>query len=439
MSEGTVAPAGVHRLKRSVLSSAALVSAKLVAAGTALLAVPILLGYLGPERYGLLMTCVAGAALLALLDQGVPGALIGALAETIAGRDQSRAAGLVSTSLHLLLRGGGLALIAVAGFATTAVLAFSGPEGAWFAMLLLGAGAALGIPAAVVDATWRGLQRGYQASVWQLVSSSSFLALVYLAATTELGLPGAALAYALPPVIAAALSGAHLFCHRAPWLRPRLSGARPELRQQLRERALPLLKLQWAGVINNQSDVLVIAALIGLDRAAEYAIASRLFLPIQGLVALALQPLWPAFAEATALRDSAWAARTLRRIVLAAGGLAIPAVWLAVTGCDAIVARWLGPGVRLSPELVVAFGAWTVLACLSMPFGLYLVGSGVVGRQAGLALSGAFMNLAASVALVPRVGPSGAVWASVVAQGAFLTLPAVMHARRHLAATSRVS
>ena len=30
------------------------------------------------------------------------------------------------------------------------------------------------------------------------------VALVYLAATTELGLPGAALAYALPPVIAAA-------------------------------------------------------------------------------------------------------------------------------------------------------------------------------------------------------------------------------------------
>jgi O-antigen/teichoic acid export membrane protein len=427
--------AGSERYRRSFLSSLGLLGAKVVTTAAAFVVVPILVGHLGAERYGLLLTASAAASLLSVLDLGVPGALVGALAEAQARDEGTRAARLLSTAALMLsslaflggmLLAGGL----IAGRGALGALGVPAEAVTAFAVLL--GGFLVGLPLSVTDAAWKGLQQGYRASLWQVASAGLNLLLIWGAVSRGMGLSVVAAVYALAPLSGTALSSVDLFGRVAPWLRPRLRLAGLVEARDLLGRAGPLLRLQWAGVVNNQTDSLVIAGLAGLPRVGEYGVTARLFSPLQSLVSMLLLPLWPAYAEADALQDRAWVARTLKRSVVLAAVLAIPAAAAIVLVGQQVVRLWVGPGIEPPFGLLLAFGAWVALACVSQPFGLYLVGTGFPPRLASLALAGAAVNLALSLLLVRGFGPAGAVWASVLAQGLFLTVPAILETRRRL-------
>jgi O-antigen/teichoic acid export membrane protein len=426
---------GSRRYRRSFLSSLGLFGAKVATVAAGLVAVPILVGHFGAERYGLLLTAAAAASLLSVLDLGVPGALVGALAEAQARNEGLRAARLLSTAALMLsalalLGGIMLAVGLLASRGALGALGVSGDAVTVFAVLL--GGFLVGLPLSVADAAWKGLQQGYRASLWQVASAGLSLVLLWGAVSRGMGLGVVAAVYALAPLSGTAFSSVHLFGRVAPWLRPRLRLAGMVEARDLLGRAGPLLRLQWAGVVNNQTDSLVIAGLAGLSRVGEYGVAARLFAPLQSIVSMFLLPLWPAYAEADALQDRAWVTRTLKRSVVLAAVLAIPAVVVIVLCGQQVVRFWVGPGILPPFGLLLAFGAWVGLACVSQPFGLYLVGTVFPRRLASLALAGAAVNLALSILLVKRFGPAGAVWASVLAQGLFLTVPAILETRRRL-------
>jgi O-antigen/teichoic acid export membrane protein len=411
------------------------VGVKVATVAAGIVVVPILVAHLGAERYGLVLTAAAAASLLSVLDMGLPGALVGALAEVQARNERGRAAGLVSTALLMLSC---LALLAattltagvMAGRGALAATGFSAESVTVFGIFLVGF--LVSLPLSVASAAWKGLQRGYRASLWQIGSAGLNLLLLWGAASRGMSLAAVAAVYALAPLSGTALSSLDLFGRVAPWLRPRLGLARIAEARHLLVRAGPLLRLQWAGVVNNQTDSLVIAGLAGLTRVGEYAVTARLFGPLLLTVSLLLQPLWPAYAEAEALRDRAWLTRTLKRSVFLAAALALPTSTALVFFGQKVVRLWVGPGIEPPFGLVAAYGAWAALASLSQPFGLYLVGTGFPRRLASLALFGAGANLVLSLLLVGRWGPAGAVWASVLAQGLFLTLPAILETKRRL-------
>ena len=70
------------------------------------------------------------------------------------------------------------------------------------------------------------------------------------------------------------------------------------------------LVLQLGVSIFYGSDNIIITHLLGPDAVAGYAVPERMFSLISTLLAMALMPLWPAYAEAAARGDHSWVRRT---------------------------------------------------------------------------------------------------------------------------------
>jgi O-antigen/teichoic acid export membrane protein len=69
---------------------------------------------------------------------------------------------------------------------------------------------------------------------------------------------------------------------------------------------------------------------------------------------------------------------------------------------------------------------------LNGPFAMLLNGANVVGFQAGCSILMAIANITISVYLVQRIGVSGAVYGSVIAQIIFVLVPDLWYVRRLL-------
>ena len=82
---------GQQRIRRAFLSTLASAAARGTVVLTSLLSVPLTLGYLGKERFGLWMVISSLVALLGLADLGVGNGLLNVLAKAY-GKDDRDAA-----------------------------------------------------------------------------------------------------------------------------------------------------------------------------------------------------------------------------------------------------------------------------------------------------------------------------------------------------------
>jgi O-antigen/teichoic acid export membrane protein len=233
-------------------------------------------------------------------------------------------------------------------------------------------------------------------------------------------------------LVAAALNGWFLLRRQRPWLMPRrhdidLSTARPLLKT-----GTLFLVLQLAGLAGYQLDNLVIAQLLGASKVQEYAVPAKLFILAPTLLSFALTPLWPAYRESLARGDAAWVRRTLRRSIILAAAINIPSTLVLVVLAPWLLQVWVGSAVHPTQLLLVGLGAWTILNTLNGPFAMLLNGANVIAFQAVCAVAMAVANVTISILLVQRIGVSGAVYGSVIAQTLFGVVPQLWYVRRLL-------
>src|SRR5207249_4523694 len=82
---------GHERSRRATLTSASLIAAQGTAVASGLISVPLALGYLGVERYGLFVVVVSLVSLLSLADLGIGNALLNTVTDAQAQGNRSRA------------------------------------------------------------------------------------------------------------------------------------------------------------------------------------------------------------------------------------------------------------------------------------------------------------------------------------------------------------
>jgi O-antigen/teichoic acid export membrane protein len=191
------------------------------------------------------------------------------------------------------------------------------------------------------------------------------------------------------------------------------------------------LVLQIAGLAAYSIDNIVIAQILGSGAVQEYAVPTKLFVLAPTFLSYALVPLWPAYRESMARGDGAWVKRTLRRSLILAAVVNIPStLFLIVTG-PFLIQIWV-PALHLHPTmlLLVGLGSWTILNTVNGPFAMLFNGANIVGFQAVCAISMAIANVTLSILLVQRIGVSGAIYGSVIAQVIFVLLPELWYLRR---------
>lgn len=441
---GTAEGRSNERFRRASLSAATSAAAKGIALVTTAVSVPLTIGYLGSERFGVWMTLSALIALLGFTDLGIGNSLLNSVAHAAGRDDRILIRANISSGIAMLL-----AVAVGSGFLFAAIYEYV-PWGRMFnvesatALDEVGPAAAVlvacflvAMPAGAFQQVRLGLQQGYVNSIFVGAGNIGGLALVVLAIQMRLGLPWLVLAMAGAPLLATLANGFVLMA-RSPWLRPSLHGVSFAIARALLRVGLLFLVLQLAVAVAFTSNSLILAGMIGPAAVAEYAVVSKLFMIPTLLVGFALGPLWPAYREALSRGDVQWVRRTFRRSIrlsLSVGGL-VSAV-LVVIGLP-LIAVWVGTSsVQPSFALVLALGIWTTVSAVGNAVAMLLNGAQVMRFQVVTAVFMATANILLSIALTFRIGVAGVVWGSVIAFTVFSLVPVALYLPRLFARLER--
>lgn len=382
-----------ERQRRIVLTALASALARTIGFLTTLITVPLAIGYLGAERYGLWMTITSLITMVGFLDLGIGNGLISAIAEAQGrnNREQARryvsAAGCILAVICMILLG---------------VFALGYPWLPWQRLLNVkdvstahdGAMAAaalitcfaLGLPLSLVWRIHAGFQEGFVAAFWGAAGSVVSLIGVVLMIALRQGLPWLVAASAAGPLLAAFANGVVLYLRR-PWLRPHLSSITGDAVRRVFRRGMLFFTLQLGGVIAYQSDNYVINQVLGPEQVTQYAVPLYLFNLAPLLLNLVLAPLWPAYAEAAARGDADWVRGTLTRsIKLALSVTGPPALILVLFGAP-IMRLWVGDKVVPIFQLLLALGLLSVIMGVSNALAMFMNGLNFLGSKSSAARS----------------------------------------------------
>lgn len=428
----------MERYRRAALTTLVSVGARGISILTSLITVPLTLNYLGVERYGVWVTVSSMITMLGLADLGIGNGLLNAIAGASGRDDQAESARVVSSGFIAL------ALIA-AGIVSFFLVLY--PVIPWARVLNLQSAQATaeagpvvavlvitfvcGMPLSIVSKVRRAYQEGFIDSLWGIAGSISGLLAVLVAVRMQAGLPALALSMAGAPLLCVAANGVWLFYREYPWLRPRWTNASAGVARGLLSVGGYFFILQVAGAVAYQSDSIVLAQVMGPQYVAQYAVPMKIFMLVPSILGVAFISLWPAYTEALARGDHSWVWRTFLRSVKIAFVVSLPVSGILVIVAGPLLMAWVGPAIHPGRSLLLAAGTWAVVNAVSVAISMYFNGIGVLRFQAIVSVLMMFANVILSIALTNRLGVSGVLWGSVVAQVVFILLPSTIYLYRH--------
>lgn len=427
------------RYRRAGLAALTALGARGIAILASLVSVPLALHHLGPERYGV-WTVISGFTLmLAFADMGLGNGVVNGIAAAKGRDDRAAIRALVSS---------GYAALALVALAVLAIAAVAWPLVPWarvfnvsgalaraeapIAMAVFLCCFALGVPLALVQKVQAALQEGFYANLWQALASLAALAALVVVVFSGLGLPWLVVALSGAP-LAVALANTLWFFARRRDIAPTRAAVSARATREAAALGLRFFVLQAIGSAAYGLDTIIIAQIAGASAVAGYAVPERLFATITLLVGMAMQPLWPAYGEALARGDRAWARRTAYRSLLAAGLLSAVGAGLLFALAPWLIRLWVGPGIAAPLPLLAGLAVWKVIETIGTTAAVFLNGAGRLGFQIVTALVSGAAMVTAKIVLVHAIGPAGIPWGAAVPFFALALLPTLFYIRRVLA------
>lgn len=397
--------------------------AKVVTAVVQLAMVPVALGYLGSELYGIWMSIAALVAFLQFTDLGVGNALITLVGQVPASQQDSAAK-------HLLLRGllivsaisivvGALGLLAISALPWVGWLNIDTtvmPE-AYFAAQAAIVMFCFGLVLSLVQQVRLGLLEGHVSAVYQIAGQLLNLGFLYLA--TRLGA-------SLAELIVASMLGLQLMqVLNLSALLKRLNSQGQTIRSAthslslsgILKKSAPFLIIQIMGLVAVQADILIVSHYLGSEAVATYSVTQRLFGMPELMIWVFLISLWPAYANAKAEADWGWIQsafkKSLRHLLL----LNVPIALVLLLAGNELIGVWTRETISPSGELLVGMAVMVVVTTWSASLAALMNGLGMAKFQAGTVVIFGLINLALSIYFTILLGISGPVWGTVVARG----------------------
>jgi O-antigen/teichoic acid export membrane protein len=426
-----------ERHRKALLTAGSSVAGKFASVGANLLVIPMVLNYLGPERFGIWATITSFVMLLSFADLGIGNGLMTAV---------SQASGRVNDTEMRRLATAGLVMTALVGSVLLLITAVLYPVVPWAKLLnvtgrsasdvgpaigVLGILLGISMPASVAARIEQGLQRGFVASILQIAGAALSVALVFFAIWLDAGLPVLVAVSVGAPVFAAIVNSMKFFGWSRPDLRPSRTSLSGSTIQSLMRIGLLFFALQLALAIGSTSDNFLLSYILGPQAVTDYSIPARLYGLIGIAIGFATNPLWPAYGEAIARGDQAWARRTLHRTMkFAVVGAALGALMLSIA-LQPILDLWVGGRVRASGLLIVGLGIWAIIESWRSAVSVFMNGSGVVHLQVVLAFAFAFTCIGAKIVLIKMISTPGVPLGAIAAFLLTTLLPYLWFLRRH--------
>lgn len=403
-----------------MLTSATGAGSRVLSIAVSLITIPILLRYLGVERYGVWLTISTGAAWLGLLQLGIAPSLInrlssGALADRSSGRT------VTSTAWWLMIAIGLLALIPLLLLFQLAPwpqlfnvspgpLSDDARGVATVVWISVSIGLVLSIPVAVL----RARQEGYIANILEIVGSVARLATLLALVGLQASMVGLAVGFTAVGIAFGLFAALLVFKFRSPELRPALGSIDGRIARSLLGTGASFTTLGLAAMVIGYTDLIVIAQLLGPDQVPAYAVAFSFLTMYVAMELAILDAVWPGYSDAASRGDLTWLVRTHRRVTLlfTVGALVLASLMVLIG--QPFIRVWAGPNVVPSMALLVTLGALGVVQAYQLPHGRMLTALGHVRTNSILAVVNAAINLPVSLVLVTWIGLPGAAAGSLL-------------------------
>ncbi len=400
-----------------------------------LVVIPLALGALGKERFGIWMTITSFSFLFMFADLGIGNGLIYAVSSASAEEDREKIARYLSSALALL---GSMAVLLalvitplIFLFPLSDLLSATSPEArreVGPAVIIFAFAFLLTLPLVTAKQTRLGFQEGY---INNMVESAGILiriAGVLLAIFMGAGLPWIILAFMLGPFLASAGNLLHLVRVSRPWLGPGLGNVGLEPVKTLLKTGALFFLLQVSVSLSNVSDNVIISYTVSPSTVSDYAVARKLFDFFNYFVTILVLPLWPAYGEATVRGDFAWVRKTFTRSLLAVTGLSTAVNLALVWAGPWIIHVWMGPQIDAPRELLLPLAVWTTLLAMGNCVAMYLNGTNNLSLQAFFGLLMGVVSVFVKIHASSRYGITTLAWTNSLTYFVLCLLPITVYA-----------
>ncbi|NTW25561.1 MAG: oligosaccharide flippase family protein [Lentimicrobium sp.] len=386
------------------------------------LLVPLTLGYLGANDYGIWLTLSSVVAWFGFFDIGLGNGLRNKFAEALALGDKVLARSYVSTTYF------GLSAIFailwliffIISFFVDWQAVFNTPAGQTdnlhalvvyvFSLFLIRF--VLKLLAIIITAD----QRSAISNTFDPLSNVISLIVIYvLTITTDGSLMNLALAVTASPIIVLLVASFVFFSREYHDFRPSFKYVKLNQLKELTGIGFQFFLIQIAVLVIFSTDNMIITQILGPEHVTPYNIAFKYFNSITMAFAIIMKPLWSAYTQAYTINDIPWIRRItgkLTRFWLVI--LALVIIMILVSG--PFYKFWVGEEIKIPFLLTVFMGVFILISTWNNVYVYFINGTGKIRFQLYSSLFAAALNIPVSIYFARdlEMGAAGVILATCI-------------------------
>ena len=411
----TVLTGGSQRtaiVKKNILG---LLAIKGVSILTSLLLVPMTLGYVSSEVYGIWLTISSVLHWLTYMDVGFTHGLKNRLNECLARKDYEKGKSLVSTTYAIMFAifvPMSALLIAVSpaiDWCRLLNVDASNQEVILKTMQVLFVFIALQMIVNVFVTVVAAYQKTALSSLFAVVGQICSLCIIgMMTLFVEPSLLNLAFAYSMMPILIVLTASVIYFRTSMKEVAPSVRSVNTAYIKDLWGLGIKFFIIQLQMIVLYQATNILISHIAGPESVTQYNISYKLLNVVVMVYTIILNPLWPAFTDAYTKQDYAWMNRTYRKmqqiyVVLCA------MVALVVALSPLLIRLWVRDMVQVPMGLTLGIAIYTLIHCWVSLQAILINGTGKVKLQSYVILVGLVLHIPLSLFLGRYIGILGVV------------------------------
>ena len=404
-------------VKKNILGSLLI---KGISIATSFLLVPLTLGYVSSEIYGVWLTISSILHWFTYMDVGFTHGLKNKLAEALAKEDYERGRSLISTTYFMM----------VAIFVPIAVISFiASPHIDWCQVLNVDASnqavitktvqvlfifVALQMIVNVFVAVVAAYQKVALSNLFNVIGQVCSLVIIgSMTLFVEPSLINLAFAYSMMPIIIVFVASFIYFKTSMKEVAPSLKSINTSYIKDLWGLGIKFFIIQVQMIVLYQATNILISHIAGPESVTQYNIAYKLLNVVVMIYTIILNPLWPAFTDAYTKKDYTWMNSMYRKMTKVYGLFFI--MVLAIVALSPILYKiWVGDKIKIPFMLTCIIAIYTVIFCWDNLQVTLINGTGKIKLQSYVIFIGLIFHIPLALALGHYLGIYGVATSMII-------------------------
>ena len=380
-----------------------------------LMLVPMTLGYVSVEIYGVWLTISSILHWLTYMDVGFTLGLKNRLAEALAKEDYETGRSLVSTTYFIMI----IIFIPLSlilwnicpliNWCEILNVAQSNQETIIKTIQILFVFVSLQMIVNVFIAVVAAHQKTALSSLFNVIGQVFSLIIIgCMTKFVEPSLINLAFAYSMMPIIIVAISSIIYFKTSMHKVAPSIKSINTSYIKDLWNLGVKFFIIQIQQIVLYQATNLLISHIESPEAVTQYNIAYKILNVVVMVYTIILTPLWPAYTDAYTKKDFKWMKNIYKKMKVFFGILCILIVIITIVS-PVLYKIWIGDKVTIPMLLTTSISIYTLIYCWNSLQIMLINGIGTVKLQSNIILIGLILHIPLSLFLGKYIGIYGVI------------------------------